>query len=116
MHELSIAMSIADLALAEARQAKALSVKELDVEIGEWAGVDCDALMFSLDAVIKSDKILQNSKVNLKRVKANMHCDACNADFKPRTPFTRSCEKCGSTKVELTTGRELSLKSLTIDD
>ena len=116
MHELSIAMSIADLALDEASKAKAKRIKEIDIEVGERAGVDCDALLFSLDAVLKSDVILKDTKVNLIKHPPLMHCNSCNSDFKPSVQYIRQCEKCGAADIQLLHGRELSLKSLIIDD
>ena len=116
MHELSIAMSIADLVLNEARKANARQVKEIEIEVGEWAGVDCDALMFSLDAVLKSDSILRNTKVNLNKTQPLMHCNDCKKDFKPLVQYMRQCTNCNSDKLTLLQGRELSLKSLLIDD
>ena len=116
MHELSIAMSIAELALDEARNAKAQDIKEIDLEVGEWAGVDCDALLFSLDAVLKSYSQLQNTKVNLHKLTACMHCRDCGVEFHPKVQYVRQCQSCQSENIQLISGRELSLKSLLIDD
>ncbi len=116
MHELSVAMSIADLALDEARKAEAKQIKELEVEIGEWAGVDSEGLLFSLDAVLKSNPVLRHTKVTLRKHSPLMHCGSCHSDFRPKAPYIRQCERCGAENVELLHGRELSLKSLTIDD
>lgn len=116
MHELSIAMSIADLAIDEARKADAKQIKELEIEVGEWAGVDCDALLFSLEAVLKSNAVLRDTKVSFIKHAPSMHCLSCNSDFKPSTQYTKQCANCGSDTTQLIHGRELSLKSLLIDD
>ena len=116
MHELSIAMSIADLVLDEAGKANAQQIKEIEIEVGEWAGVVCDALMFSLDAVLKSEAILNDTKVILNKIQPLMHCSNCGLDFKPLIQYTRQCANCNSDKLMLLQGRELSLKSLLIDD
>lgn len=116
MHELSIAMSIADLALDEAAKVHAKTIKELDIEVGEWAGVDCSALLFSLEAVLKTYAILKETKINLLKLSPLMHCAGCGTDFKPSVQYIRECDHCGSPEIELLQGRELSLKSLLIDD
>ena len=51
MHELSIALSILDLVALEAIKQKAHEVKEIELEVGHWAGVDISALSFSMRAV-----------------------------------------------------------------
>ncbi len=116
MHELSIAMSIADLALDEARKADAKQVKELEIEVGEWAGVDSESLLFSLDAVMKSNPVLCYAKVTLHKYPPLMHCSCCHSDFRPKAQYIRLCALCGAEDVELLHGRELSLKSLIVDD
>lgn len=116
MHELSIAMSIADLALDEARKANALKIKEIEIEVGEWAGVDCDSLMFSLDAILKSEPSLKETVVNLHKLQPIMHCDGCGQNFKPDVQYIMQCPNCDSEQITLLQGRELSLKSLLIDD
>ena len=44
MHELSIALSIINLATKEAEKSNAARVSELELEIGEMAGVNIEAL------------------------------------------------------------------------
>jgi Zn finger protein HypA/HybF (possibly regulating hydrogenase expression) len=44
MHELSIALSIVELAANEAHKENATEVYEIELEIGEMAGIDPEAL------------------------------------------------------------------------
>ncbi len=116
MHELSIAMSIAELALAEAQKAKAVKVKEIEVEVGDWSGVDYDALQFSLTAVLNAEAVLKETKLNMIRRTPVMHCKECNCDFTPTAMYITQCETCGGEAIELKQGKELSLLSLIIED
>ena len=111
MHELSIAMSIAELAIKEAQQAKALKINEIEIEVGDWSGVDYNALQFSLDAVLKSTNLLQNTKLIIHRCKPLMYCTTCQSDFTPPAMYCTTCKVCGAETVELKQGKELSLKS-----
>ena len=47
MHELSIALSIVELAAKEAHKENAKEVKEIELEIGEMAGIDTDKTQFA---------------------------------------------------------------------
>ena len=116
MPELSIAMSLAELALREAQQAKALKVNEIEIDVGDWSGVDYEALQFSLNAVLQSEEMLRQSKLIINRCKPKMHCKTCHHDFTPKVMYCTRCDSCGAETVELREGRELSLKSLVIED
>ena len=116
MHELSIAMSIADLAVQEAQQANASRINEIEIDVGDWSGVDYDALQFSLDAVLKSTEILKDAKLTINRYKPLMECKTCQSSFTPQHMYCMKCSICGAESVELKQGKELSLKSLIIED
>ena len=60
MHELSIALSIVELAEEEARKADATSISKVEVEIGTMAGIDPDALLFAWDSVIQGTMARQS--------------------------------------------------------
>ena len=56
MHELSIAMSIVDIAAEYAARDNAKCVTEIEIEVGTLAGVVIDALDFAMEAAIKNTK------------------------------------------------------------
>ncbi|MGL5786712.1 MAG: hydrogenase maturation nickel metallochaperone HypA [Bacteroidales bacterium] len=116
MHELSIAMSIVDIALEEAKMLNATEVIDIDIEVGHWAGVDCDALLFSLDAAKQYSPLLKKSKINLIRKEPLMYCEGCNKEFRPDVQYVTNCALCNSEKIKLIQGRELSVLSLNIKD
>ena len=47
----------------EAQQAKALKVNEIEIDVGDWSGVDQEALQFSLNAVLQSEDMLRKRKL-----------------------------------------------------
>lgn len=116
MHELSIAMSIVDIAQEEAQTLNATEVIDIDIEVGHWAGVDCDALLFSLDAAKQYSALLKKSRVNLIRKEPLMYCEGCHKEFRPEVQYTTNCLLCNSEKIKLIQGRELSIISLNIKD
>lgn len=116
MHELSIAMSIADIAQEEAQKLHATEVLDIEIEVGLWAGVDCDALLFSLDAAKQYSALLKNSRINIIRKEPLMYCAGCNQEFRPDVQYTTNCSLCNSEKIKLIQGRELAVLSLNIKD
>lgn len=53
MHELSIVLSIVDIAEQQVALNDAQSVEEIELEIGQLAGVEWDALDFAWEAATK---------------------------------------------------------------
>lgn len=113
MHELSIALSIIGLATKEAKKSNAVHVKELDLEIGEMAGVNKEALEFSLNIAIQNT-ILEGARINIIEIKSLAICRDCKMRFSPISMFD-SCPRCHSYGIEFLRGRELRLRSLLIE-
>lgn len=113
MHELSIALSIVELATEEARKGNAKEVKEMELEIGKMAGIDTEALLFSLHIAMKHSP-LENAKICLQEIEPLAFCSKCQTEFVPQNRF-ESCPSCHSYGIELKQGKELRLKSLLIE-
>ena len=113
MHELSIALSIVELAAKEAHKENAKEVKEIELEIGEMAGIDTEALLFSLRIAIKHS-LLENAKIKLHLISPIAYCSKCRIEFVPQNRF-EPCPFCHSYGIELRQGKELRLKSLLIE-
>jgi hydrogenase nickel incorporation protein HypA/HybF len=113
MHELSIALSIVELAEEEARKANAASISKVEVEIGTMAGIENDALLFAWDSVVQGT-MAQNSSLVIHSVKAEAHCLECGKDF-PIEHFFAECPFCKSFRYQVTKGKEMRVSSLMVD-
>lgn len=113
MHELSIALSLVDLARKEAAAYNAQRVTELEIEVGKLSGVDTEALSFVLESVVR-DTELENCHITIHPIEGRCHCNDCSTEY-PIVDLLQVCPHCGSYNKELIAGRELKLKSLLID-
>jgi hydrogenase nickel incorporation protein HypA/HybF len=113
MHELSIALSIVDLAEEEARKANAISISKVEVEVGTMAGIETDALLFVWDSVIQ-DTMAQQAVLVIHTIEAEAHCLECGKDF-PAEHFFVQCPHCSSFRYQITKGKELRISSLMVD-
>lgn len=113
MHELSIAMSIVDLATKEAKKSKASRVMEIELEIGRMAGVKREALEFSLHVAMQHTP-LDGAKIDIVEIEPLAVCRDCRVRFSPVSGY-EPCPHCHSLGVELLRGRELRLKSLLVE-
>jgi hydrogenase nickel incorporation protein HypA/HybF len=113
MHELSIALSIVDLAEEEARKANAVTISKVEVEIGTMAGIDTNALLFAWDSVVQGT-MAQQSALVIHTIDAEAHCLECGKDF-PAEHFFVQCPHCSSYRYQITKGKELRISSLMVD-
>jgi len=113
MHELSIALSIVELAEEEVRKADATCISKIEVEIGTMAGIDADALLFAWDAAIRGTMAGQAELV-IHSIQAEARCLECGKDF-PAEHFFVQCPNCGSYRYQVTKGKELRINSLIVD-
>jgi hydrogenase nickel incorporation protein HypA/HybF len=113
MHELSIAISIIELAEEEARKANATSISKIEVEIGDMAGIEKEALQFCWDSAIQGT-MAGEAELVIHSVAGEAHCLECGTDF-PIEHFFAECPSCKSYRYEVTKGKELRVSSLMVD-
>lgn len=112
MHELSIVMSILDIASEQVKNHQATRVESIELEIGHLAGIEWEALNFAWDAAIRNT-VLENSVREVHRIEGKARCLECGAVFQAPALYT-SCPDCGSVFSELLQGKELRIKSLVL--
>ena len=113
MHELSIAQSIVKLAEKQALDHNATEIEELELEIGTLAGVEIHSLEFALKSSVKGT-ILENTRIIRHDIQAEGRCGDCEQVVPVNSMFS-PCPQCGSYAVKILKGKELSIKSITIN-
>ncbi len=113
MHELSIAMSIVEIAEEEAKKAGASRIEAIDLEIGTLSGIVMEALDFAWEAAVK-ESMLEGAEKRVHTVKARAKCLDCNREFDAKTLFD-ACPSCGSYFTTLLRGKEMKIKSITLE-
>ena len=114
MHELSIAQSIMEIVLREAEKAKARRVVKVTLKVGELAGVVPDSLSFCFELLAKST-VAENATIIIEKVPIRGYCPQCKNDFAIKDNRF-CCDTCGNVHIELTSGRELQIGRLEIED
>jgi hydrogenase nickel incorporation protein HypA/HybF len=113
MHEMSIAMNIVEIAEERARVERAKRVVEMELEVGELAGVVYDALDFALASAVKNT-MLEYARILVGKVPGLAQCQQCQHEY-PTGDYFSACPVCGSFMTEITRGRELRVKSITVE-
>jgi hydrogenase nickel incorporation protein HypA/HybF len=112
MHELSIVMSIVDIAQEQARKADAHAIEEIELDIGTLAGVELDALEFAWPQGVKST-MLEHAVKKINRIEGKASCADCNNIFTIENYYD-ACPECGGHLISIMQGRELRVRSLVV--
>ena len=113
MHELSIAMSIVEIATEYAIKDKADQVLEIEIEVGTLSGVIPEALELAMEAATRNT-ICEAAKWKINIINAKMVCPDSEKVI-PTESLVDPCPVCGAFGHELTQGKELRLKSLLVE-
>jgi hydrogenase nickel incorporation protein HypA/HybF len=111
MHELSIAMSIVEMAEEEAVRRGGPQVSAVHLKLGALAGVVKDALLSCYEMACEGTE-LQGSRLVVEDVPIEVYCPKCLA---PRTLESVQwfvCPECNSPVSEVIHGRELQVFAL----
>ena len=111
MHELSIAMSIVDLAREEAESRGALGVDVVYLKLGPLSGVVKEALIFSYEAACHQT-LLEGSKLIIEEVRIIANCPTCRRPRRIQSVQRLCCAECGTPTPEILEGRELMVTAL----
>jgi hydrogenase nickel incorporation protein HypA/HybF len=112
MHELSIAMSIVDMALEEA-QSRDVAVDAVHLELGPLSGVVTEALRFSYE-IACNGTALEGSRLVIREVPIEVYCAACKTQKILNTMQWFCCPVCGTPTSDVIHGRELAITALEV--
>ena len=113
MHELSIAMSILDLAAEEAERQGNAEVCAIRLRLGPLAGVVKQALV-SAFGLAREGTSLAAAELVIEDVGLAAHCPTCGIDCEPASVFDLRCPICGTPTPTIVRGRELEVVALEI--
>jgi hydrogenase nickel incorporation protein HypA/HybF len=110
MHELSIAESILEIIYRNVPKDELTSVRTVNMKIGALAGVVCESLEFSFQAVT-SGTPLEAASLSIDRVPCRIHCSSCDKAFPSPHGFS-ACPGCSGTQTRVLSGMELQVVSI----
>ena len=112
MHELSIALSIVEMAAEEARR-RAVRVEAVHLRLGALSGVVKEALLFSYDLACEGTTI-EGSRLVIEEVPTVAYCPACQQERELGAGHRFFCPICDTPTPEVVQGRELEVVALEI--
>ncbi len=114
MHELSIAESILDIINQNVPKDDLKNVRAVNMKIGAMAGVVCESLEFSFQA-LTADTPLSKSSLSIDHIPFQIHCRTCDKTLQSQFGMT-VCPSCSGTETEVVSGTELQVVSIDVHD
>jgi hydrogenase nickel incorporation protein HypA/HybF len=113
MHELSIALSLVDLAAEEAARHRG-RVAAVHLKLGPLSGVVKEALLSAYE-LAREGTPLGAAELVVEEVPVVAYCPACAAERTLPTQLELCCPECGGPTPRVVSGRELELVALEIE-
>jgi hydrogenase nickel incorporation protein HypA/HybF len=114
MHELSIAMNIVEMALAEAQE-RNCRVEAVYLKLGGLSGVVKEALLSSYQ-IACDGTLLQGSRLVIDEVPVVIFCEKCDAQRPICSLQLFCCPQCGTPSGDIVQGKELEVVALETSD
>ena len=115
MHELSIAQSLLDIVVQEAARHGVERVIRVGVRVGAFSAVVPSSLTFSFD-LIKEGTVAAGAELAIEEMPLTGLCQDCGQVLDNMDSPIEECPACGSNKIELTQGRELTIAYIETDE
>jgi hydrogenase nickel incorporation protein HypA/HybF len=113
MHELSVAMSIIDMAEEESAARGNAQISAVHVRLGRLSGVVKEALLSSYEMASVATK-LEGSQLLIEEVPVEVFCPHCRERKALPSIQRLCCPTCGAPTAEVVQGRELEVVALEI--
>jgi hydrogenase nickel incorporation protein HypA/HybF len=114
MHELSIALSILDMAAEEANRHGAVRVLGIRLRLGPLAGVVKEALLSAYE-LARDAEDFGDAKLMIEEVPIIGRCPQCRSDQPVVAIDQLECAECGTPMADIVSGRELEVVALEIE-
>jgi hydrogenase nickel incorporation protein HypA/HybF len=110
VHELSIAMSILEMAEEEAGLRRA-EVDAIYIKLGALSGIVKEALLSAYD-LARTESTLETARLVIEEVPVMIFCPRCQAPRSVHSIQQFCCSECETPSSEILQGRELQVVAL----
>lgn len=115
MHELSIAMSILDVAEEELERHAGARVEAIHIRLGALSGVAREALVAAYELASEQTPFA-SSRLVFEDVPIVMYCPKCLGERPVHSLQRLCCAECDTPAAEIVRGRELQLAALELEE
>lgn len=114
MHEFSLTKQIVNIVNDAALMHCAVKVNAVHIVAGENTGIIPESVQMYFDMIAKDTKA-QGAKLDVRLIKAEMHCPLCGKNFH-RPLFSFACPDCGTLGSPTDIGNEFYVESVELEE
>ncbi len=114
MHELSIALSILEMADEEAQRHGGGRIRGIHLRLGPLAGVVKEALLSAYE-LARDAESFSDAPLVIEEMPIVARCPTCRADRPVVAVDQLCCVECGTPAADIVSGRELEVVALEIE-
>jgi hydrogenase nickel incorporation protein HypA/HybF len=115
MHELSIAMSIVELAEEEIERRGSVHITAVHLRLGALSGIVKEALLASYEMACEGTR-LSGSLLIIEDVPVIVFCSSCQARRPVSSIQLFCCAECGTPTSDIVQGKEIEVVALEIEE
>jgi hydrogenase nickel incorporation protein HypA/HybF len=115
MHELSIAMSILDVAEEEMQSHAGATLEAIHIRLGPLSGIVKESLLSAYELAREQTPFPQ-AKLVFEDVPIVVFCSTCNAERPVDSVQNFCCAECDTPASQVVRGRELELAALELEE
>jgi hydrogenase nickel incorporation protein HypA/HybF len=112
MHELGAAKELFQVVEKEAKKNGLKEISKVKVKLGEASGIKSDFLRHSFVDHIFPGSIAEGAELEIIEEKVNIVCRDCGARIDVTKDDPSKCPDCGSSRLEVTGGKDLCVDSI----
>jgi hydrogenase nickel incorporation protein HypA/HybF len=113
MHELSIALSILDLATEESQKHGSVRVLKIHLKLGCLSGVVKESLLSAYE-LAREGTPFKEAELIIEEVPVLVHCPTCRTTRPVVSVHQLCCADCGTPSRDVVSGRELEVVAMEI--
>jgi hydrogenase nickel incorporation protein HypA/HybF len=114
MHELSVAQSILDTALARAAAVGATRIESIRLTVGALTAFIDESVRFYWDSITEGTAA-EGSTIDFTHIEGRLRCLCCDTEYTTHEPDT-ACPVCGSLWTLALAGNECYLDSIDVQE
>ena len=110
MHEYSVTKALVDLCNSEAEQNDIKGIARIKIVVGRFTGFAPDAIRFYFEYLSPNTRCA-HAELAFRVIPIRIQCRDCDQTSTIEEPVM-VCPACGSTEIEITSGREMYVESI----
>ena len=110
---MSAVQNIINIVATESEKNGGGRVVKVNLEIGHLSGIEYSSFEFALKHLAPGS-IIESAEISIEKPEGVARCNNCGNEFSLEE-FIGCCNQCSSFDLEIIKGRELKVKSITID-